>query len=229
MMKFRIYFDKDAAARWLNQMADHGWNMTGFFAGLFFFQKCQKGAWQYQVDLRSGFGKKTSDYRLFMEEAGIDVIQNWGFWTFLRKPASEKPFELYTDIDSSLAHYKKIRTMFKIITIVELFCLAVELIAAVNGSRAGFAFSFLIGGILLILLNQIVRINRVINELKERRDGILQKCGRRNISLFLAAGMLLNAAALLLQEHIADPFHHTIQIAALVLMAIGVFITFRNR
>lgn len=229
MIRFRIYYDNDAAANWLNEMAKDGWNMTGFFAGIFLFEKCGKGAWQYQVDFRTGFGRKADDYRLFMEDAGIEVIQNWGFWTFLRKPASEKPFQLYTDIDSRLTHYKKILVMFKIITALEVLGLTVELLAALMGNRPAIAFAFVLGAISLILVNQVIRVKRIINKLKEQRDGFQPGYDSRRFSLCFSAGMFLNAIVLLSRDYIARPIRHVIQIAALILMVFGLFITFRNK
>lgn len=49
MIKFKLYFDKDAETKWLNQMAAEGWAMTGFFAGFYTFEKCEKGKYIYQV------------------------------------------------------------------------------------------------------------------------------------------------------------------------------------
>ena len=33
MIRFRLYFDKDAETKWLNEMAEQGWAMKSFFAG----------------------------------------------------------------------------------------------------------------------------------------------------------------------------------------------------
>ena len=33
MIRFRLYFDKDAETKWLNEMAEQGWAMKHFFAG----------------------------------------------------------------------------------------------------------------------------------------------------------------------------------------------------
>ena len=39
-------------------------------------------------------------------------MQEWGFWIFLRKKASEGAFELYTDATSKAEHYRKISHLF---------------------------------------------------------------------------------------------------------------------
>lgn len=130
MLKFRLYWDKDAETKWLNEMADKGWAMTGFFAGLYKFEKCEEGKWRYQVDFGEKFGAVTEDYREFMNEAGIEIVQSWGYWIILRKLASAGEFQLYTDVESSIEHYSKILKMFKVVFVIELICLLIEIIAA---------------------------------------------------------------------------------------------------
>ena len=43
MKKFVLYFDKDKETEWLNKMAQDGWAMTDFFAGVYTFEPCEKG------------------------------------------------------------------------------------------------------------------------------------------------------------------------------------------
>lgn len=54
-----------------------------------------------------------------MSDADIEIVQTWGFWIFLRKLTSKGEFELYSDVDSQIEHYQKIKKMFKIVTIEE--------------------------------------------------------------------------------------------------------------
>ncbi|MCR5753381.1 MAG: DUF2812 domain-containing protein, partial [Acetatifactor sp.] len=133
MIKFRLYFDKDEEVSWLNKMSKEGWAMTGFFAGFYSFEQCEKGKYEYQVDFGERFGSVSNDYRDFMQEAGIEILQNWGYWIILRRLASEKPFELYTDVESAIEHYSKIRMMFKVAFLFELACALVEFIEGTQG------------------------------------------------------------------------------------------------
>ena len=107
MIKFRLYLNKDAEAEWLNQMAAEGWAMKRFFAGFFAFERCEKGEYVYQVDFGDRLFSVSSDYRELLQDTGIEIVQTWGYWVILRKKASEGKFELYTDVASSIGHYKK--------------------------------------------------------------------------------------------------------------------------
>lgn len=225
MRKFKLYLDKDAETVWLNEMAAEGWAMKSFFAGLYNFEKCEKGEYTYQVDFGNKFFAVSDDYREFMEDAGVEIVQPWGFWVILRKRASEGEFTLYTDVDSSIEHYSKILRMFKAAAVVELLCLFVEIYGAVIGSRWGLVFAFVIGAMLLALLNMVVKTRNIIAEFKERRDGVPDEKCNRQISPLLAAGMLLNGCALAVSESISGHLKMTLQIAAIILMLAGLYYT----
>ena len=130
MIKFHLYFDKDEETKWLNEMADQGYAMTGFAAGVFQFEECKPGKYTYQIDFSEKFFSVSENYREFMTENEVEIVGIWGFWVFLRKEKQKGKFELYTDVDSQLEHYTKIRNLFKIVTIFEIICLTVTSITA---------------------------------------------------------------------------------------------------
>ncbi len=178
MIKFRIYLDKEAEEKWLNQMAADGWAMESFFGGIYQFSACEKGAYTYRVDFGDKLFSISEDYRELMQDAGIQIIQTWGYWVILRKKTSEGAFMLYTDIE----HYQKIRRMFKIVTIIELICLFIELyVGAVEGIVLGYAFALLIGALLLSVINALFQTNQKIAELEEKMTGIARN--KKNIMM----------------------------------------------
>ena len=120
MVKFRLYVNKDRETNWLNEMVRRGYAMEGFFAGFYLFGACSPGEFIYQIDITEGFFRIPSDYREFMGEAGVEIMGLWGPWVFLRKRAAEGPFELYTDVESTIEHYTRIRNLFKVATAVEM-------------------------------------------------------------------------------------------------------------
>lgn len=229
MVKFRLYFDKDEETIWLNEMAAQGYAMTRFFAGFYWFEKCQPGEYIYQVDFGNKLFSVSEDYRGFMEDTGVEIVQIWGFWVILRKPASEGGFELYTDVDSSIEHYTKIRRMFQAVTIFELFCLMTEIAGAVSGSKLAIAFVFVFVAMILALANIINKTNRIIAELQERKGEQPKTCRNRNVSPLIPCGLLLNSCALLLEESVSHPVKWIIQIAAVAFMLIGVYKTSKTR
>ena len=57
-----------------------------------------------------------------MEETGVEVVQRWFRWVFLRKRAADGPFQIYTDIDSQIQVYRRIRQMFLFVLVLECLC-----------------------------------------------------------------------------------------------------------
>lgn len=228
MIKFRLYFDKDAETEWVNSMAKEGYAMTGFFAGFFNFEKCDKGKWSYQIDFGDRFFAVSDEYREFMEEAGVEIVQTWGPWIILRKPASEGKFELYTDVDSSIEHYTKIRTMLRVVTAIELICFLLETLAAINGVRLGYIFAILFAAVLITLTNAVMKTNDILDSLNERKTGIEPRGRKRKVSILMPIGMLLLSGALLTKEYVPHAITLALELAALICELAGFFMCRRK-
>ena len=228
MIRFRLYFDKDAETKWLNEMAEQGWAMKSFFAGFYSFERCEPGQYMYQVDFGNRFFSVSEEYREFMQETGVEIVQSWGFWIILRKKAGEGAFELYTDVDSTIEHYTKIRRMFKAVAVVQILCLFLELYAGYSGFTMGFVFSFMILAFLLAFFNIINKTSSIIAQLQERK-GMTTAVKKKGVSPFLLGGLLLNAFALMMNGNVSPVIHHLVQIAAIVFMVVGIYRTARQR
>ena len=158
-----------------------------------------------------------------MKENNIEIVQTWGYWIILRKHTAEGDFKLYTDVDSSIAHYKKIRTMFKIATVIELVCFIMECFAAAaTGNNWAVFFAALISILILVLLRAVANTNRIINELKERK-GETVSASNSKVSPLLACGLLLNCCAMTISESVSPYIKIGLQIFAIVIMLIGLF------
>lgn len=227
MIKFRLYFDKDEETDWMNRMAEKGWAMEGFFFGLYWFAPCEPGAYQYQIDFGRKLFSVDADYKAFMEENGVEVVQPWGYWIVLRRPAAEGEFVLYSDVDSAIEHYKKIRIMFKAVLIIELLIFLFEVYVGIQDGT--YIWAFIMGALVLKLVNATVRTNRTIAELMERRGEAPTGRWGRPISGLLPCGLLLNSVALLMDRSGMSKVRLVIQIAALVLMIVGIYRTGRMR
>jgi hypothetical protein len=228
MIQFRLYFDKDKETLWLNEMAAKGYAMTGFFAGFYTFEKCEPGEYTYQIDFGDKLFAVTDDYREFMTETGVEIVQTWGFWVILRKKTADGPFVLYTDVDSQITHYTKIRNMFKVGTIIELICFLIEIIAyyQVPAGDRGFNLfcTILVGIFVVVIMKAALSTNKIINELKERKGEV--PCMKNNkVHPILLAGLLLNTCALIMDNPSLDVVKMIIHILAIILMLAGIYQT----
>ena len=217
MKKFRLYFDKDKETAWLNQLAKEGYALKKFFAGVYTFEACTPGTYTYQIDFGNKLFSVSDDYREFMNESGIEIVSCWGYWVFLRKLASEGEFQLYTDVESNIEHYTKIKLMFKIVAIIELICTFIEIYCGITGFAMGYPFACIAGAFAIVFINMASRTNHTIQQLRERRGESSTNCQRNNIHILLPIGLLVNSCALMLDESISDSIHLIVQIFAIIL------------
>ena len=197
MVKFRLYLNADKETEWLNEMARKGYAMTGYAAGFYNFDICQPGEYVYQIDFTEGLFRVSNDYREFMREAGIEIVCYWGVWVLLRKKAAEGDFVLYTDVESSIAYYTKIKRMFTVAMIIEFACLLMELfvvMAAANG--IALVFSFLLMAIIIGFIREVMRVSDILDDLKGRIGQVTGRRRKRRTSTFIPVGLLMNAMAL---------------------------------
>ncbi len=136
MRKFRLYYDKDKEEIWLNQMCSKGWGMTRFFMGVYTFEPCIPDEYTYQVDLPDLWGTSTNDkdrkkreYIEFIEETGAEYVCTWGFYMVFRKKKEKGDFKLYTDPESQMKLYQRIRKLFFAVLLLEL---AVSILETMN-------------------------------------------------------------------------------------------------
>lgn len=232
MKKFRFYFDKDKETVWLNEMAAKGYALTGFFAGIYSFEKTEPGEYVYQIDFNDKMFAVSDDYRSFMEETGVEIVQSWGYWVFLRKKAADGDFILYSDVDSLITHYTKIRNMFKVVTLIELICFMIEIISFELTAPASkpmlFCFILLIGTFVFACAKMTFKTNHIIAELKERKGEATNLPKQNGPSPLLISGLLLNSCALIISNPALDHYKIIIQIVAIILMLVGIYQTSRG-
>ena len=227
MVKYRLYLDKDKESIWLNEMADKGFAMTGFYGGFYKFEQCEKGEYAYQIDFKQNFFSVPEDYREIMEESGIEIVDTWGFWVFLRRLKSKGEFELYTDIDSKIEHYKKILMLLKKVTIIEILCMFTEVYCAARSeSIAIWGIAVFIIAVVMSFIKITLHTSDKISKLNERKTGIKEPYNR-NISGFLIVGLFVNGGAMMVDDYFSEPIVMSIRILAIILMLVGVYRTMR--
>ena len=222
MKQFRLYFDKDKETEWLNDMAAQGYALTSFFAGIYTFDTCAPNKYTYQVDFCDKLGNVSEDYREFMRVNQIEIVQIWGFWIFLRKLNADGPFELYSDIDSSIEHYTKIRNMFKGVSILVIIAFLVECYCAIH-SPICILFVFIIGAIMYTILHVTFKTNLIIANLKEQKGEPINN--PHGVSPVLIIGLLLNSVALL-SSALPDIVEYPLRIVAIACIVYGIIKSF---
>jgi len=168
MLKFKLFYDKDAEEDWLRKMSINGWAFKKFFLGIYTFEPSEPGEYTYQIDILDNWNGDKADYEDFMKDAGIEVISQWWRWVYLRKKTEDGPFEMYTDPQSKIAHYTKIMRFFQIFLGIEIVCFVMEFMAAIkSNSMAIGILAGVIGVIVLALLKVVWKCKWKIEQLQK--------------------------------------------------------------
>lgn len=117
---FKIYSNYEKEEVWLNQMAAEGWHCIDYVFGRYTFEKGEPGEYTYRIQLLENHLKHPDSisYLQFLEDAGIEMVATHVRWIYLRKKTASGSFELFSDRESRIAHYKRIMSMLLPIAIV---------------------------------------------------------------------------------------------------------------
>ena len=92
-------------------MARQGWMMESFSFGLFRFSKGTPGEYIYRLELLPHHAGSAANkpYLNFVKETDAELVSIWVKWAVYRKRTceSEGNFDVYTDVSSRMAHYRR--------------------------------------------------------------------------------------------------------------------------
>lgn len=109
--------------KWLNEMSAKGMQLVDVSFGIrYVFEEGMNGEYIYRLELLENLPSNVESiaYLRFLEETGVEHIASYLRWVYLRKKASDGDFEIYSDNDSKIKHYKRICTFANVISILEL-------------------------------------------------------------------------------------------------------------
>lgn len=183
-MKHIVYkacWDFEKEERWLNDMAANGLALSDYTWGRYAFAETPRGQYLYRIELleHAASHPESQAYLRFLEENGIECVTSYMRWVYLRRDASEGPFDIYTDLDSNLLHYRRIGTFWNMLTAAEWAAGACNLAVGIANIEAGgrlgnFTSGNLVMGIGLLALGLLffllgVPIRRKIRSLKKQK------------------------------------------------------------
>lgn len=168
--KWFSYYEKEEI--WLNEMVAQGFALKKYTFCRYVFEPCEPNAYIYRIDLlkHNLNNPKTVAYLDFMEETGVEYVTSYFRWIYFRKKASDGPFEIYSDINSKLAYYHRISTLWCVIGTINVLIWLVHLIQdpslLINSSLLNLA-----AGCLLLILSIPYFIKaRQLKKEKQLRD-----------------------------------------------------------
>jgi hypothetical protein len=138
---WKAFWDHEKEEKWLNEKVAKGLALTAYSWCHYTFEDCVPGEYIYRIELlEHGVNHPESRrYIQFMEENGVEHVDTYLAWVYFRKKSADGNFQIYSDFDSRIKHYKRISNIWFTIGCVEL-CLSFSQIglfvsALENGSR----------------------------------------------------------------------------------------------
>lgn len=162
----RPYIDFESEERFLNEMSKKGWALTQYTWCKYTFEDVPKGKYIFRIELLENPVEhpKSQEYIRFMEETGAKLVSSYNRWVYFRRDAAEGEFDIYSDIDSRLKHYRRIQMFFIAVTAINLF---VGLLNAVSGNTYIALIPFILFAYLVIFIH-LPLVNKIGTLEKEK-------------------------------------------------------------
>lgn len=106
----KAYWNYEKEEEWLNEMSANGLALIDYSWFKYTFDETPKNEYTYRIELLKNSPKhpESLKYIEFLEESGVEVITSYMSWIYLRRKTADGEFEIYSDIESRISHYKKI-------------------------------------------------------------------------------------------------------------------------
>ncbi len=103
--------------KWLNQMANDGYELVDVGFGRYTFDACEKGEYSYKLELLDHYptSQKSQDYISFIEETGANYIGHVSRWAYFKKKSDDGDFDLFSDYESRVKHMNRMLSLLTII------------------------------------------------------------------------------------------------------------------
>lgn len=134
----RLYCDFEKEEAWLNAMAAKGLNFVRYGWGRYTFERGVPGEWIYRIQFLEEDARKPASggYLALVADAGVETVDTYMNWAYFRRRAAGGPFELFSDLDSRMAYYKRILTFFGLMALTQV---PISVVLAANISRGSWA------------------------------------------------------------------------------------------
>ena len=158
----KAYWDYEKEEKWLNEMSAKGMALTDYSWCRYVFEEKANNQYTYRIELLRYMPTHPESlaYLRFLEESGVECVATTMRWVYLRKKTSDGSFDIYTDIDSKIKHYKRINALWFSLMIIEFIVGLINLLVGIinlniNEKLGNFSYGNLSMGICLILFSLI--------------------------------------------------------------------------
>jgi len=117
---WKMFVSDENEERWLNRMAAQGKALIRYTWCHYRFEDSAPNKFAYRIELLPDSPNKPKglEFLAFLKDSGIECVSTYMNWAYLRKPAADGPFELFTDNASKLAQRRRVATLYLTLALV---------------------------------------------------------------------------------------------------------------
>ncbi|WP_169819137.1 DUF2812 domain-containing protein [Anaerobacillus arseniciselenatis] len=171
-MKIRkVFLNFEKEEKWLNEMAAKGMHFIGYTFCTYYFEKGEPGEYNYRIQLldQAPDHSEVQEYLEFMKDSGVECVATYVRWAYFRKKSEEGTFEIYSDIESKIKHFKKIAWLMGSLALLNVFIALLNTMLSTI-STYNLYFSFISWLTVLILLPITFGYIRRIKQLRREQE-----------------------------------------------------------
>lgn len=118
----RLFVNFEKEEKWINDMAAKGMNFIDYSFSRYLFEKGTPGEYVYRIELLNNLPShpESKAYIEFMEETGAECVSTYWRWVYFRKKAADGAFDIYSDYDSRIKHYKRVISLVAAVMILNI-------------------------------------------------------------------------------------------------------------
>lgn len=148
----KAFWDYEKEEKWLNEMSAKGMALTDYSFCRYVFTETPNNEYTYRLELLENLPThaESTAYIKFLEENGVECVATYMRWIFLRKKSSEGSFDIYSDLESKIKHYKRIYVSWSTVMWVEFIAGLMNLSIGIVNLNIGYKLgNFSIGNLII--------------------------------------------------------------------------------
>ncbi|MBU3185370.1 DUF2812 domain-containing protein [Clostridium estertheticum] len=136
---YKLYSDFEKEEKWLNEMSAKGMALIDYSWCKYVFTETQNNEYTYRIELLENLPshEKSIEYINFLEESGVEYVAKYVRWVYFRKKSSEGAFDIYSDIESKIKHYKRINVFWSTFMGIEFMAGLINIVIGIVNLNIG--------------------------------------------------------------------------------------------
>ena len=124
LKKHRLFaaWNAEKEEQWLNKMSREGWQLRKVSFGTYTFEEGGASEYSYRIELLNNLVShpESTHYLAFLEEAGIEYVDSYIRWVYLKKKTDDAGFELFSDTASRVKQLNVILLLLGVLGVANL-------------------------------------------------------------------------------------------------------------